>query len=628
MCGIAGILGVEQSAFPEAVGMTRRMLDRIRHRGPDDEGLELIGPAIANGSDQIMEHLVPEMPNAVIFGHRRLSIIDPTRTSHQPMYDHTGRYAIVFNGEIYNYPELRNEIGDQYPWRTSGDTEVLLACYAIWGEKMLSKLDGMFAFVILDTHQSSVFMARDVIGIKPMYYRQEPSSGMLLFASEPAAISKALSGPARFDARYFSEFLLLGVSDHAEGCMIEGVKQLRGGSFMRYDLKTKELSHGRFYSPHRRERRVSQKEFNELLYLAVKRQMRADVKVGTSLSGGIDSSAVVSTVGEILAGAKETYSALTFSFPGYESDESDLARSIAESNGIDWVPVEPELSNLSSDLERMIAIIGEPFSSLSMFAQYKVMEKARAMGIKVMLDGQGGDELYLGYPRMTQRVAFDYLGKGRLGAFLREWHGLKTNLSVPLWQSLAGQFYFNDYRIAFPRRLKANERYVDRDYLNQADQDLVEDFYAPKSVREKQEDELFRYCLPRLLRYADRNSMASSVEARVPHLSNLMIDAALDMPLDQKVKGGWSKLILREYINGRVPDEVTWNKVKRGFDVPQQFWVTQMKEQLTAWVDQLPDDGPLKKENLRRDVENNPGSKFLWPVLSAAALHKISGIEF
>jgi asparagine synthase (glutamine-hydrolysing) len=590
--------------------------------------MEVIGPFKRNHTDQILERHVPGMPNSVVLGHKRLSIIDTSQSSHQPMYDQTGRYAIVFNGEIYNYPELRKEIGGQYPWRTSGDTEVLLACFALWGEKMLGRLDGMFAFVILDTHQSTVFMARDVVGIKPLYYYQEPSSGMLLFASEPAAISKALPGPARFDARYFSEFLLLGVSDHAEGCMIQDVKQLRGGSFMRYDLKKKDLVIGRYYTPIRRERRISQEEFNELLYRAVQRQMRADVKVGTSLSGGIDSSAVVSTVGEILAGAKETYSALTFSFQGFESDESDLARRIAETNGIAWVPVEPEISNIGSDLERMIGIIGEPFSSLSMFAQYKVMEKARAIGIKVMLDGQGGDELYLGYPRMAQRVGFEYLVKGKIGPFIREWQGLKTNLSIPLWQSLAGQFYFNNYRIAFPRRLKANERYVDRDYLNLADQDLVEDFYAPKSVREKQEDELFRYCLPRLLRYADRNSMASSVEARVPHLSNLMIDVALEMPLDQKVSRGWTKLILREYINGRVPDEVTWNKVKRGFDVPQQFWVTQMKKQLTAWVDQLPDDGPLKKENLRLDLENNPGSKFLWPVLSAAALHKISGIEF
>jgi asparagine synthase (glutamine-hydrolysing) len=176
--------------------------------------------------------------------------------------------------------------------------------------------------------------------------------------------------------------------------------------------------------------------------------------------------------------------------------------------------------------------------------------------------------------------------------------------------------------------MKANERYVERDYLNQADQDLVRDFYSPKSVRKKQEDELFRYCLPRLLRYADRNSMASSVEARVPHLSSLMIDVALNMPLNQKVKGGWSKLILREYINGKVPNEVAWNSVKKGFDVPQQFWITNMKKQISNWIDQLPDDGPLKKENLRLDLEKNPGSKYLWPVLSAAALHKISGIEF
>lgn len=628
MCGLAGILGVEEHALTEAVSMTKRMLDRIRHRGPDDEGLELIGPVGTKSANNLVHRLIPEMPVSVIFGHRRLSIIDPTIKSHQPMYDHTGRYAIVFNGEIYNYLELKTEIGDSYPWRTNGDTEVLLACYALWGGEMLSKLDGMFAFAILDSQASTVFMARDVVGIKPFYYRVDPSSGILKFASEPSAISSALPCTPSFDSRYFSEFLLLGVSDHAEGCMIEGIKQLQGGSYMCYDLRKRSISIGRYYSPSRQENRISSGDFNELLSLAIKRQMRADVKVGTSLSGGIDSSAVVSTVGEILNGAKESYSALTFSLPGFESDESELARSIAGTNGINWVPVEPVLADLNKDLERMIGIIGEPFSSLSMFAQYKVMEKARHLGIKVMLDGQGGDELYLGYPRMTQRVAFEYLGKGNLSGFFREWQGLKTNLSIPLWQSLAGQLYFNNYRIAFPRRMKANERYVDKDYLNQADKNLIRDFYAPKSIRLKQEDELFRYCLPRLLRYADRNSMASSVEARLPHLSNLMIDVALDMPLDQKVNGGWSKYILREYINGRVPDEVTWNKVKRGFDVPQEFWIKHLKQQLTDWVDHLPDDGPMKKNNLRKDILENQGNKFLWPVLSAVALHKISGIKF
>lgn len=628
MCGIAGILGVDQEALPEAISMTKRMLDCLKHRGPDDEGLEAIGPGGTNSSDNLVQRRVPEMPASVVLGHRRLSIIDPTKTSHQPMHDHTGRYTIVFNGEIYNYPELRAEIGDRHPWRTTGDTEVLLACYILWGEKMLSRLDGMFAFTILDSQASTVFMARDVVGIKPFYYRVDPASKALMFASEPGAISNILNGAPSFDPRYFSEFLLLGVSDHADGCMIDGIKQLRGGSFMRYHLENGSINTGRYYAPNRQEHRISSEEFNALLFLAVKRQMRADVKVGTSLSGGIDSSAVVSTVGEILASAKESYSALTFSFPGYESDESELARSIAKSNGIDWVSVEPELADIDKDLERMLGIIGEPFSSLSMFAQYKVMEKAHQLGIKVMLDGQGGDELYLGYPRMTQRVAFDYLSKGKLMFFFKEWWGLKTNMSIPLWQSLAGQLYFNSYRIAFHRRLKANERYVERDYLEQADQDLVKDFYAPKPIRQKQEDEIFKYCLPRLLRYADRNSMASGVEARVPHLSNLMIDVALNLPLDQKVKGGWSKLILREYINNRVPVEVTWNKVKRGFDVPQEFWIRQMNTKLISWVDSLPDNGPLKKENLRTDIQENPGNRFLWPVLSAAGLHNLLGIKF
>lgn len=629
MCGIAGV--ITGSGAQETLSQLDNMLRQIEHRGPDDFGIEAFSKSSSSivGSNVKTEvHSQPENVADVFLGHRRLSIIDTSSAGHQPMNDASGSLTIVFNGEIYNYLELKNQIGDEYPWSTHSDTEVVLAAYRKWGTEMFAKFDGMFAISLYDREKQMVVFARDKMNIKPFYYHYSHAANLFLFASEPRPVANALNSELKFNSRFLAEFMVLAISDHDEGCMIDQVSQLRGGNYLELDLKSFKLSSKAFYKPSSEAYNPSEDDFSHRFKRSVELQLRADVQVGTSLSGGIDSSAIACTVGQLLKNDSSSYSALTFTFPNFPNDEAELAKMVASNSGINWQAVEPDLNSMPQDLETMIQNMGEPFGSLSMFAQYKVMEQANKMGIKVMLDGQGGDELYLGYPRMAQRVMIKYLKDGKLVKFAKEMIGLKENLSIPYWQSIAGNVYFNSKAIAYTRRFRAMSEFIDPSYLENANKEVIADFYSPKPIREKQEDELFKYILPRLLRYGDRNSMAFGVESRVPHLSNLMVDQALNLPLDQKVSGGWTKLILRKYLEGKVPNDITWNKVKKGFDVPQEFWITQLSSRMLEWVDGLSNDVPLNKEKLKATIKDSPSNHFLWPVMSVVALNQLSQIKF
>lgn len=628
MCGIAGFLAYGQQMPISPFEQLGAMLKEIESRGPDDHGLEVWKNTPFQGMLPSKHALHPEIvpESCLALGHQRLSIIDLSESGHQPMWSQDEDYAIIFNGEIYNYLELKEEIGKDYQWQTNSDTEVILASYQKWGKEMLSKFDGMFAFVLLDKKQKLLLGARDVIGIKPFYFKDEDR--LFAFASEPKALRPIGNADYYFDDTYLSEFLLLGVSDHDQGSMIRGVNQLKGGHYIQIDISTGSKEIKPYYSCHDRIRNISVSSFIESLETAIKRQLRADVPIGTSLSGGIDSSTIATVIGHMLDKNKSAYHALTFTFPNFPDDESELAKRVASNSGLQWHPVIPELNAMPFDLEQMIISMGEPFSSLSMFAQYKVMQKAQQLGVKVMLDGQGGDELYLGYPRVAQRVMMKYLKDFQIASFWKEWKGLNDHLSISYFHSLAGNVYFNAKSIAFRRRYHAVSRYVDKDYLSAARNEIIEDFYDQKSVLEKQKDELFKYCLPRLLRYADRNSMAFSIESRVPHLSNIMIDLALQLPIDQKVKNGWTKYILRKSMQNKVPDPILWNTQKKGFGVPQKFWLSQINHKAQSWVESLPDNSPLNKKTLFKDLRGEPGNKHLWPIISTAALYSLSGIKF
>jgi asparagine synthase (glutamine-hydrolysing) len=622
MCGIAGFIEFNKNSISkfDPEGLMMEMLNHIKQRGPDGFGISLYGYDKEGqfSSDRIQYY---QSSSQVVLGHRRLSIIDLSNEAFQPMHDNDYTVDVVFNGEIYNYLELKEDLKLYYNFLTASDTEVLIAAYKIWGVEMLSKLDGMFALAIWDREKQEIFCARDSLNIKPFYYNFSESG--FIFGSEPRVVLKGLGANGTADLARTAEFLIAGISDADEGTFYNEIKQLRGGHYFILNEKQKTINPRPFWkTPKVDIQAKSQNELNNLYYKtiteAVKRQLRSDVPVGTSLSGGIDSGVIVTIAGELLKEHANNYSTLTFSFPGFTNDESEMAKLIAAKSGMKWHQVIPSKDTMAREFEDMMINMGEPFSSLSMFAQYKVMQKASELGLKVMLDGQGGDELYLGYPRVAQNAMFWYLNKGEFRKFWMEWSGFEKNASISKLKALAFQIFFNTPSLAIKRNVKRVSAYVSRDFLNTGRKEILYDLYTSKDIFDKQIDELNKYCLPRLLRFADRNSMAFSIESRVPHLSNLTRDFALKLPLKNRIKDGWTKYTVRKSMQGKIPDEVLWCNFKKGFDIPQGYWLGLLEPQFIRWVNEIDDNGVFNKQEIVKALKDKTSREdfALWRVLS------------
>lgn len=628
MCGIAGFVEFRKDSLSRGNPFDRisSMLKTVEHRGPDDMGICLYGYSMDISKDNV--RVYPESRHQIALGHNRLSIIDLSQKGHQPMRNGNGSIEIIFNGEIYNYIELKQKLSSVMNFYTDSDTEVLLAMYEKYGSDMLNMIDGMFSFAILDKRDNKLLCARDVMGIKPFYYHLR--TDFFVFGSEPSTVLKGLNITGSVNKAKISEFLLTAVSDHDEGTSYNEVKQLRGGNLLELDLEKGSSKSRKYYNF--KLNPIESNDYSAGLYdmmkQSVSRQLRADVQVGTSLSGGIDSGTIVTLAGEILGGTSSNYSTLTFSFPGFDNDESENAKIIADNAGMRWLPVIPDTKTLKTDLERMMMRIGEPFTTLSMFAQYKVMEKARENGIKVMLDGQGGDEVYLGYPRLAQRVMKEYLFKGNIPGFLKEWTGLKKNATVSYVNSLLGNFFFTSPEAIIKINKKRLKPFVSKDLLNSFDNDFLNSLSFSGNIVEDQLAEMNKYILPKLLKYADRNSMAFSVESRVPHLSVPLTEYALNMPLNWKIRNGWTKYAVRKAMSGRMPDNIIWNRKKLGFDIPQKFWVELLKDDITIWLNEGSMNELINVDQVTKAMESgDAGKPFLWRVISTGCWIRLMNVK-
>ncbi|MCB0722458.1 MAG: asparagine synthase (glutamine-hydrolyzing) [Ignavibacteriae bacterium] len=633
MCGIAGYIEFSKDGLCKGrpYELLDRMIDTINHRGPDDFGMSFHGYGLReNISESSKVNLYPDDKFTFAFGHRRLSIIDLSENGRQPMTNRDKSVEVNFNGEIYNYIELREELSKDRQFYTETDTEVIIASYEKWGTDMLGKFDGMFAFTLYDRNEQKIICARDPVGIKPFYYNCSKKG--FVFGSEPRTVLTGLDINGSIDKVRTSEFLIMGITDFDEGTFYSEVSQLPGGCYLEVDICGEMKGPFKYWTPPidifgGKHDFVS--ETKENIFTSVKRQLRADVCVGTSLSGGIDSGTIVSTAGEVLKNGADNYNTLTFSYPGFEDDESRFAFSIAEHSGMRWNPVIPAEEDLSSDLKKMIIAMGEPFSTLSMFAQYKVMEKASDMGIKVMLDGQGGDEVYLGYPRVAQRVIIEYLKKFKLSSFFREWIGLKKHASVSLSRSLFGNVFFRSPSVAVNRNINRLKQYASEELLSHYRDSVANEVYSADDIFAIQNNELTKYCLPRLLRYADRNSMAFGVESRVPHLSKIMLDYALRLPLDWRVRNGWTKYSVRKAMEGKLPKEILWSNQKKGFPVPQKFWVEKLRNSIEETLLSRDELGKfINIDNVISSIENGRGEEaYLWRAISVGMWISLMGVK-
>jgi asparagine synthase (glutamine-hydrolysing) len=561
-------------------------------------------------------------------GHRRLSILDLSSNGRQPMLSADGNYCVTFNGEIYNYIELRDNLAKTCKFRTETDTEVLLEAYRHWGIDALKQLDGMFAFALWDLRAKKLVCARDPLGIKPFYYAKQ--NGRFLFASEPRAVLAGLGSVGHVDSMRVAEFLILGVSDHDEGTSYQEVQQLRGGHFLEVDAAGVVSGPRAYWKPPKEPKREYSEIPNlvgERIRLAVQRQLRSDVPVGSCLSGGLDSGSIVATVATVLNSHTDSFMALTVASTAFDGDESELARATARRAGVGWATVEPGAIRIASELEEMVRAMDEPFPSLSMFAQRQLMQRARDLGLKVMLDGQGGDEVFLGYPRVANRAVGQYFAGGRIFSAFHEWVGLSRNASQSLTKTLLNNVFFGFPTVVFYRNRNRIKKLVREEFLEQVRAEVVHDMYRRnQSLLDLQIGELTRFCLPQLLRFEDRNSMAYGVEARVPLLSIDLVELALGLPLNWKVRNGWTKYALRVAMNDKLPEEIVWCRYKRGFEVPQRRWVEAARPQIATWLDSLPPSFPIKGQGILASIDaGQGGEQWLWRCLSVALWMRFSG---
>lgn len=608
MCGILGSVLTHKSS--EISSKFSLGLDLIHRRGPDDKGLALYNADFG----------------AVYLGHTRLSILDLSPLGHQPMSSKDYRYHIVFNGEIYNYIELRQQLSSLgHLFITDSDTEVLLTAWQEWGADCLPRLDGMFAFVIFDSRNGTLTCARDPFGIKPFYYSAEPNA--FCFSSDVNALRGILPTAPQLNLERALTYLVRGTYDTGSDTFFSGIEQILPGSVLTicFDSSKQSLVYNsqRWYTVDLRENQQitfeqAKEQVREEFLSSVKKQLRSDVPVGAALSGGVDSSSIICAIRYLDKSLPiNSFSYIASGSPVSEEKWIDLVVDKAKLN-----PHKVEFSEQQSltDLTEFITAHGEPLAGLSFYAEFNVYRLAKASGIKVMLDGHGADEViggYKGYPGMRVQSLIERHEFLDAAKFLRNWSAWPENdartACIALLQGVNGALQLSKRGLPFlgaemvnvikPEYTKLlSEASIPNDYTQKK-------FLAGRALVSKLLDELTTASCPPQLKGADRSAMWQSIENRVPFLSPSFVQCALSMPEEFLVsKGGQSKYLFREAMRGLVPDQILDRRDKIGYAAKQGMKLPMTKElkaQLDDGFDRLPF---LNRDNAMSLLCNADGS--------------------
>jgi asparagine synthase (glutamine-hydrolysing) len=597
MCGIVGIVAANGSVEPPVL---QRMNDLLAHRGPDGEGF-----LFASGCwEQLRYSLLRRaddapgnVPVRVGLGHRRLAILDLSDRGLQPMCTPDGKTWIVFNGEIYNHAEIRSLLrAEGYEFTTTTDTEVLLHAYARWGVDCLGRLDGMFAFAVWDDANKRLFCARDRLGIKPFYYARP--DGNFIFASE----IKALLGHPRCEREASDQavvgFLVHGNCDYAERTLFRGIQALPAAHSLTVDAATGDTSIRRYWQLDPRMRREQNDEAHiaqvrEAVIGSVRTHLVSDVRAGSCLSGGLDSSSLVGAIGKVRREEPEAAAAIgerLYTFTScYEQkafDEREYALQVARSVDAKAHLVFPSPDDFWSNFERIAWHQDMPFGALSFYAQWSVMRAAKEGGVKVLIDGQGGDEVFGGYAKFRYAYLASLLRAGRIGTATQEVTGMLRQGDryvldirngfryLPAWirrmlhlDSALQRILAESWNQALAENSTPANRWWQNALGNGHDSDLT-------MMQRIQIDDIVVDTLPQLLRMEDRSSMAFSLEARVPLLDHNVVQLGVSLPDHLKINRGWSKFAVRQAMTGLVPDAVRLRKSKLGFAAPDRAWLS------------------------------------------------------
>ena len=556
MCGIFARLTLRE--IPE------EPVTPVRHRGPD---------AFGSTDMEIAGHRVH-------LAHWRLSVIDPQPSSNQPLSRQQNGAVIVFNGEIYNYRELRAEIGGDF--QTASDTEVLLAAYEKWGTSCLNRLRGMFAFVIADPKNHRIFAARDRYGIKPLYFRA--LEGRIEIASE---IKQLIAGSAHANLPRLREFLLYGSQDHTADTLFRDVGQLRGGEFLEVNLLDGIRARVGTWYHFPRERTFSGNiaeatdAYREKFFETVDLHLRSDVPLGFCLSGGMDSSAIVGSAAALLKNTEHARVAINcrYALPGF--DENRYAKEVADFSGASLRVVSPDPQDLVAEIEKITYFQDEPVQNASLISGFSVFQEAARAGLKVMLDGQGGDEQLASYPQFFGPFLLGLLLRGRVSQMMEEaahfaadhnWTWKNTANSLFLWYGPRRAFQIlKSLKGKRGAHTWADRRFLFAEGVPSPPWKMVED--SSPTTRAMSLLMLRQLSLPMLLHWEDRNSMAHSIESRVPFMDHELIEFTLSLPDEFKICKGVTKRVLKDAMSGIIPPSVIARRDKMGFSTPEELWL-------------------------------------------------------
>ncbi|MBF0445710.1 MAG: asparagine synthase (glutamine-hydrolyzing) [Magnetococcales bacterium] len=641
MCGIAGL--VTNRRIGPVDHLCAEMIASMKHRGPDDHGWLL-----ASNDNIATGHLpAANFPPQVMMLHCRLAILDLSQTGWQPMSRENGRFFIVLNGEIYNFKEIRAELAKKgHEFISTSDTEVVLAAYAFWGAEAVSRFVGMFAFAIFDKKNNSMFLARDGFGIKPLYYTLV--DGTFIFASEIPTILLYPGVKRDADSQALYDYFIFGASDHRPGkTLFSNIQQLPAGqtltislndptnlSFKQYWQPTLTASDGLSFND-------AVVRLRELFLESIALHIRSDVPVAAALSGGLDSTAIVMAMGKAMG---EGTRFATFSFIANEAgiNEERWVDDVVQAAGVGNFKVTPKPEEFAQDIDHLIRCHGEPVFSTSMYAQYRVYKLISQHGIKVVLDGQGADEILAGYlyylgARVTSLVRQGrYIDAGRFALKAKNRPGVGMQIF-----NFTGEFLLPRNMHTLPRRLIGKPlvaKWMNSDWF--ANRGVVmqttRSSQADEALREQLLQTLTTTGLPKLLRFQDRNSMAFSIESRVPFLNQKIVDFLFSLPEEYLIDGeANSKVVFREAMGGMIPQSVFNRRDKVGFTTPEQSWMVHMNDLVEETLGsnstkEIPLFNQSELQKNWQQIQNGrrPFSRQVWRWVNVIRWAEMYGVQF
>lgn len=664
MCGIAGIVA-QQSSQPLHTYLDV-MSKKLRHRGPDDEGFLIYSQnsiSLHYGDDTPQSvHQFPTkyQPTSHIssanfsstfgFVHRRLSILDLSPYGHQPQCYEEDDVYITFNGEIYNYIEIRTELVQKgYSFKTESDTEVLLASYKEWGVDCLSHFNGMWSFVLFDRQKQLLFGARDRFGVKPLYYFH--NNGYFVFASEPKAIVSLPFVSSKIHSGSLFDYLVYGLKDFQEQTFFEDIKEIRPSCYFLYNLQSHSFTTKEYYSLEttldwekfaRDKFLTHSKNIQELFFSAVDLRLRSDVTVGSALSGGLDSSAIVCAIRRLInlrnyqqVGVHQKV--FTVTHPNQSINEEHWAEIVAKQASAEMHTITPTSTTFQQDIEHLVYAQDIPFDSTTIYAQYMVMRLAKSHNVTVLLDGQGADELFGGYQQYYRGFFAEMIKKLALPRFFYEYEHLDNSpvnakfVQFSMAKLLRAKLLPSFLKSRSTRSYIKEFAYINDDFWSSHSHRISAhtDMMYQTSLNEMLLSSMTKSGLLSLLRYEDRNSMSFSIESRTPFADDTpLIEYVFQIPSSYKIVQGWSKALLRQSMIDIIPNENRLRKDKVAFATPEYSWLNESKEFLQSFISSELSEY-FDVSSLLRDwdkllqSQNKEGITMIWRFINVAIWMKV-----